>query len=97
MTGEAGEQYLKVPVVPDIVVIEKGDEFAPGQRHAMIARRRRTSVGLFHLTDIRVVAAHGLFGVVSGPIVDNEDLEILKRLRADAVQSLVERSGAALL
>ena len=67
--------------VPDIVAVAETDQRRPGVSDARVPRPRETAIGLRDAGETSVVDAQELReGVVGGPVVDGNDLQMRHRL-----------------
>ena len=77
-------QYLKIPLVYNIVTIDKGDVFPTSQLKPFVAGSRRTSIRLMEHRNTSI-AAGIIVAHVPAPIgrtvINDDDLDVAIRLR----------------
>src|SRR5690242_20681533 len=88
------ELQLQLPGVPPVIGVEQRDEITPDEPDRVVARCGDTRVALIHVANawlVVIARAYELCGVIAGPVVEHDDLELVMGLG----ECTVDRTGHA--
>ena len=98
-TLQCGQHQFQVPRLPGVIRVKECDEGTGRPIQARIPSAGHAAIGLVAIDDPRIACERGgdeVGGVVRGPIVDHEHLEIRDALGEDTGDRFQDRRSAVI-